>query len=232
MTTVTTDKIYRVKEAFYTLQGEGTHAGRPAVFCRFSKCNLWNGKEDGRAAATCQFCDTDFVGTDGQNGGRYSKDELCSLLRDLWPNSDVSPFIVCTGGEPALQLDGTLVEAMHKRGFEIAIETNGTLPLPEGIDWICLSPKENSDVILQQCHELKLVYPQPGAMPDQFRHIEATHRYLQPMDMTAIRQSPAREHIPLFTPQDTDPVQAAVHYCLANPEWKLSVQTHKWIGID
>jgi organic radical activating enzyme len=121
---------------------------------------------------------------------------------------------------------------MHKQGFEIAIETNGTLPLPEGIDWICLSPKENSDVILQQCHELKLVYPQPGAMPDQFRHIEATHRYLQPMDMTAIRQSPAREHIPLFTPQDTDPVQAAVHYCLANPEWKLSVQTHKWIGID
>ncbi|MDP2506747.1 7-carboxy-7-deazaguanine synthase [Oceanobacter sp. 3_MG-2023] len=228
----TPSKVYRIKEAFYTLQGEGTHAGRPSVFCRFSKCNLWNGKEDGRASASCQFCDTDFVGTDGQNGGRYSQDELCSLLRALWPASDIPPYIVCTGGEPALQLDEDLIEAMHQQGFEIAIETNGTLPLPANIDWICLSPKENSQVVLQQCDELKLVYPQPGAMPEQFEHIKATHRYLQPMDMTALQQAPKRDHIPLFSVQPANPVQAAVSYCLANPQWKLSTQTHKWIGID
>lgn len=225
---------YRVKEAFYTLQGEGAQSGRPSVFCRFSKCNLWNGKDGSRMAAVCRFCDTDFIGTDGQNGGRYSADELIELLTSLWPDmSKGKPYVVCTGGEPALQLDAELVGRLHDAGFEIAIETNGTLPLPEGIDWICLSPKGDSELVIDECDELKLVYPQPEASPKQFDHIKATHRYLQPMDMTAVRQSSEQQQlIQVFGDSQQSTTELAVAYCMANPEWKISLQTHKWMGID
>lgn len=226
---------YRVKEAFYTLQGEGAQAGRPSVFCRFSKCNLWNGKDTGRMAAVCQFCDTDFVGTDGQNGGRYGIDELVSLLTSLWPDmSRGKPYVVCTGGEPALQLDQALVDQLHQAGFEIAIETNGTLALPDGIDWVCLSPKGDSDLVITECDELKLVFPQPDARPERFNAIRASHRYLQPLDSTAIRSSvhqPAL--IDVFELDSaTSTTEQAVAYCMDNPEWKISLQTHKWMGID
>ena len=170
--------MYRVKEAFYTLQGEGAQAGRAAVFCRFSKCNLWTGREKDRAGAVCNFCDTDFVGTDGQNGGRFETAEaLARHIRNLWPDAPGKPYVVCTGGEPLLQLDAPLIEAFHREGFEVGVETNGTLPAPEGIDWLCVSPKADAPVVIEACDELKLVYPQPLAMPERFLGIRASHYF-------------------------------------------------------
>ncbi|MCY0965148.1 7-carboxy-7-deazaguanine synthase [Parathalassolituus penaei] len=218
-------KTYRVKEIFYSLQGEGAQTGRPSIFCRFSKCNLWNGREDSRVDAVCNFCDTDFVGTDGQNGGTFNCDELTSFLKSMWPsNNSTSPYIVFTGGEPALQLDETLVEACHACGFEVAIETNGTLPLPAGIDWICLSPKGKSDVVVDTCNELKLVYPQADALPERFEHVQAQHYYLQPMANLGDNE--------ISTSVTRERVKATIEYCLTHPRWKLSLQTHKWLGID
>lgn len=225
-------KIYSVKEAFYTLQGEGAQSGRPAVFCRFSKCNLWNGRENGRAAAVCQFCDTDFIGTDGQHGGLYSAGELSTLVNKLWPKGKSgTPYVVCTGGEPLLQLDSELIAAFHQQGFEVAVETNGTLPAPDDLDWVCLSPKANSNLAIKQCHELKLVYPQPLAIPSQFDHIEAQHRYLQPMDLSFQMEAGIADQEDIRSKQ-RDIINDTVAYCLENPKWKLSLQTHKWLGID
>lgn len=224
---------YRIKEAFYTLQGEGAQAGRPAVFCRFSKCNLWNGREEGRSGAVCDFCDTDFNGTDGENGGQYSAAELINLLTSLWPDMAAgTPYVVCTGGEPLLQLDLRLTEALHQAGFEVGVETNGTLPAPAGIDWLCVSPKGASDIVITECDELKLVYPQPQAMPERFSTIKATHRYLQPMAdyrpalLASDSHQAAREGLSAAN------TRHAVDYCLQHPQWKLSLQTHKFLGID
>lgn len=210
--------MYSVKEIFYTLQGEGAHSGRPAIFCRFTGCNLWSGREEDRANAVCSFCDTDFVGTDGQNGGKFTNStSLVAHLKRFWPDdSDVPPYLVCTGGEPALQLDQALVDALHSHGFIIAIETNGTKPLPLGIDWICVSPKANADVIITQGNELKLVYPQRLAAPERFSNMAFEHFYLQPLDGK----------------NATESLKATLSYCLQNPKWKLSLQTHKIIGID
>lgn len=214
---------YKVKEIFYTLQGEGAHAGRPAVFCRFSKCNLWNGREEDRANSICNFCDTDFVGTDGQNGGVYSASELVEKVASFWPDLNQGiPYVVCTGGEPLLQLDEALIEAFHAAKFEVGVETNGTLPAPKGIDWLCVSPKGIAEVVITQCSELKLVYPQHDALPEQFDHIQAEHYYLQPM-------ADYREN--LIT-QSTNNTRKTVEYCMANPKWSLSLQTHKYLGID
>ncbi|WP_372965787.1 7-carboxy-7-deazaguanine synthase [Marinobacter sp.] len=219
--------MYRVKEAFYTLQGEGAQAGRAAVFCRFSKCNLWNGRESDRDSAVCNFCDTDFVGTDGQNGGLFETAEaLVAHIQSLWPNASGNPYVVCTGGEPLLQLDAALIDAFHKAGFEVGVETNGTLRAPEGIDWLCVSPKANAEVVITDCDELKLVYPQPLAMPERFvGQIRARHYFLSPMASPSIP-----EH-------GSDPVKQsntrkATEYCLANPQWRLTLQMHKIIGID
>ena len=209
---------YSVKELFYTLQGEGANAGRPAVFCRFAGCNLWSGREQDRADAVCTFCDTDFVGTDGSGGGKFTSPEtLVAAARAKLPDG-VSPagmLVVCTGGEPLLQLDPPLIAAFHAAGFEIAVETNGTIAAPEGLDWICVSPK--ADAPLQQLsgHELKLVYPQDKARPDRFESLAFQHFFLQPMD------GPARDAN----------TEAATAYCLAHPKWHLSLQTHKIIGI-
>ena len=207
--------MYRVKEVFYTLQGEGRNAGRAAVFCRFSGCNLWSGLEADRAGAVCQFCDTDFVGTDGPGGGLFaSAGELAERIAATWPGGGV-PLAVCTGGEPLLQMDAVLIDALHDRGFEIAIETNGTRTVPEGIDWVCLSPKAGAKLVVHRGHELKLVYPQPGAEPERYGDLAFDHFYLQPMD------GPAREANTAL----------AVEYCLNHPRWKLSLQTHKILGI-
>ncbi len=225
--------MYRVKEAFYTLQGEGAQAGRAAVFCRFSKCNLWNGREADRAAAVCNFCDTDFVGTDGQNGGRFeSATDLACLIESLWPTAvsdareaGIRPYVVCTGGEPLLQLDEALIGALHERGFEVGVETNGTLRAPVGIDWLCVSPKADARVVVDECDELKLVYPQPLAMPERFLEVQARHYFLSPMASPASPDS------------GPDPVKAsntrrAVDYCLQHPRWRLTLQMHKIVGID
>jgi 7-carboxy-7-deazaguanine synthase len=209
---------YAVKEIFYTLQGEGANAGRPAVFCRFTGCNLWTGREQDRADAICTFCDTDFVGTDGTSGGKYaSAAELAGVVAAHWPqvNGRSRPLVVCTGGEPLLQLDDAFVEALHGVGFEIAIETNGTLEPPAGIDWICVSPKAGSTTLLLQGHELKLVFPQELARPERFEQADFEHFYLQPMDGPDVRENTAR----------------TVEYCLAHPQWRLSLQTHKITGI-
>lgn len=208
---------YAVKEIFYTLQGEGAQAGRPAVFCRFAGCNLWSGREQDRAAAVCQFCDTDFVGTDGVNGGKFDTAlALAQAVASHWPRPHTGrPFVVCTGGEPLLQLDEALVDAFHAQGFEIAVETNGTQPAPKGLDWICVSPKADAELVLTQGHELKLVYPQPKAMPERFMSLKFDHFFLQPMDNLERKRNTAQ----------------AVAYCLAHPLWHLSVQTHKYIGI-
>jgi 7-carboxy-7-deazaguanine synthase len=209
--------MYSVKEMFYTLQGEGAHAGRPAVFCRFTGCNLWSGREKDRAAAICNFCDTDFVGTDGQNGDKFvTAESLAMKIQSFWPTPEGKPYVVFTGGEPALQLDQALVSAMHLAGFEIAIETNGTKPLPEGIDWICVSPKASAEVIIQTGHELKLVYPQLDAMPEKFTTLNFDHFYLQPMD----------------NQDQNNNTQQVIEYCMRHPQWKMSLQTHKIIGID
>lgn len=224
---------YRVKEIFYTLQGEGAQAGRPSVFCRFSKCNLWNGREDSRTDALCNFCDTDFVGTDGQNGGLYSKAELVSVIKSLWPNVDCGiPYVVCTGGEPLLQLDESLIQALHEAGFEVGVETNGTLPAPAGIDWLCVSPKGRSEIVINQCDELKLVYPQSDAMPERFSSIKAHHYYLQPMADYRAMLIGTDNHQQAKAGLSVNHTAATVQYCLTHPKWKLSLQTHKLLGID
>ena len=210
---------YAVKEIFFTLQGEGANTGRPAVFCRFAGCNLWTGREADRADATCQFCDTDFVGVDGPGGGKFgTARELARAVADQWP-ANVSPrarkLVVCTGGEPLLQMDAEVVRALHAQGFEVAIETNGTQLPPDGIDWICVSPKADAPFVLTKGNELKLVYPQRGAEPERFADLDFEQFYLQPMD------GPAREHN----------TELALSYCLAHPQWRLSIQTHKLLGI-
>ncbi len=208
---------YSVKEIFYTLQGEGANTGRPAVFCRFAGCNLWSGREEDRSHAICQFCDTDFVGTNGSGGGRFSTAaDLARAVSDEWPDKGIGrPLVVCTGGEPLLQIDAELVAALHLAGFEIAIETNGTLLPPPEIDWICVSPKAGSECILKSGNELKLIFPQAGAEPESFQDLDFQHLYLQPMD------GPDRERN----------TKLAIEYCMANPRWKLSLQTHKLLGI-
>jgi 7-carboxy-7-deazaguanine synthase (Cx14CxxC type) len=209
---------YAVKEIFYTLQGEGAQAGRPAVFCRFAGCNLWTGHEKDRHRATCQFCDTDFVGTDGTGGGKFSTEELANAVAAAWPSGQASagrPYVVCTGGEPLLQLDEPLIDAFHRAGFEVAIETNGTLPVPSGIDWICVSPKAGATLVQDRGNELKLVFPQVGADPERYRALAFERLYLQPMD----------------GPDQARNVALAVDYCLAHPEWRLSLQTHKLLGL-
>jgi 7-carboxy-7-deazaguanine synthase (Cx14CxxC type) len=210
--------MYSVKEIYYTLQGEGAQTGRPAVFCRFAGCNLWTGREQDRATATCQFCDTDFVGTDGPGGGKFeSADALARAVAAQWParTESARPLVVCTGGEPLLQLDVPLVDALHSQGFAVAIETNGTQPAPSGIDWICVSPKAGAPLVLKHGHELKLVYPQDAAPPEAFAQLDFQHFFLQPMD------GPDRQRN----------TERAIAYCLAHPQWRLSVQTHKLIGI-
>ena len=209
--------MYAVKELFYTLQGEGARTGRPSVFCRFAGCNLWNGREQDRAAAVCRFCDTDFVGTDGPGGGKHaSADALADAIAAKWPlGSGGDPYVVCTGGEPLLQLDAAAIDAIHARGFEIAIETNGTVPVPPGVDWICVSPKGTSEVVVTRGHELKLVYPQEDAPPERFEHLAFDAFYLQPMDG-------------ILRAQNT---QRAIEHCLAHPRWRLSLQTHKLLGF-
>ena len=212
---------YQVKEIFYTLQGEGAQAGRAAVFCRFAGCNLWSGRESDRAAAVCTFCDTDFVGTDGQNGGKFaSADALADAVAARWPGGVAGaagrPYVVCTGGEPLLQLDDALVEAFHARGFEVAVETNGTQPAPAGLDWICVSPKADAPLLLTAGDELKLVYPQPRALPERFAGLAFDHFFLQPMD----------------GPDRRDHTRAATDYCMAHPQWRLGVQMHKIVGIE
>ncbi|BBP46389.1 7-carboxy-7-deazaguanine synthase [Thiosulfatimonas sediminis] len=211
---------YSIKEVFFSLQGEGFHAGRPAIFCRFSNCNLWTGREEDRAKAVCQFCDTDFIGTDGQNGGRFKTPKaLVTHLLQFWPSKDVHPFVILTGGEPLLQVDSALIEALHAVHFEIALETNGTKVAPDGIDWICMSPKANTDILLTKGDELKLVYPQPMLMPHQVEHLEFAYFYLQPMADTNTNLN--QQH-----------TQMALDYCLKHPQWNLSLQTHKFLGID
>jgi 7-carboxy-7-deazaguanine synthase (Cx14CxxC type) len=209
---------YAVKEIFYTLQGEGAHAGRPAVFCRFAGCNLWSGREADRADATCNFCDTDFVGTDGPGGGRFATaDDLAARVKAAWPGAtgQGTPYVVCTGGEPLLHLDRAAVEALHAAGFEVAVETNGTQPAPPGLDWICVSPKGSAPLALRAGDELKLVFPQADAEPESFRGLAFRHRFLQPMDGPRVLENTA----------------AAAAYCLAHPAWRLSLQTHKLIGL-
>jgi 7-carboxy-7-deazaguanine synthase len=219
--------MYSVKEIFYTLQGEGANAGRPAVFCRFAGCNLWSGREEDRSSAICRFCDTDFVRTDGPGGGKFATtDALAAAVAAAWPFPPSGcaatpdrirehPLVVCTGGEPLLQLGERLIEAFHGYGFTVAIETNGTRLPPRGVDWICVSPKAGAELVLRAGNELKLIYPQPGAEPEKFIDLDFQHFFLQPMD------GPERQHN----------TQQTVSYCLAHPQWRLSLQTHKLLGI-
>jgi 7-carboxy-7-deazaguanine synthase len=208
---------YSIKEIFYTLQGEGMHAGRPAVFCRFSGCNLWSGRESDRATAVCKFCDTDFVGTDGERGGKFaSSDELARTIDSLWPESyTASKYVVFTGGEPLLQLDEALIDSMHRAGFEIAIETNGTLPVPEGVDWICVSPKMGSELVVKKGNELKVVIPQEAQNLAAYEALDFEHFFVQPMD----------------GPDKQRNTQLAIETCKRHPKWKLSIQTHKLLQI-
>jgi 7-carboxy-7-deazaguanine synthase (Cx14CxxC type) len=207
---------YAVKELFKTLQGEGAQAGRAAVFCRFAGCNLWSGREEDRAAAICRFCDTDFVGTDGTGGGKFADaDALAEAVADSWGDGASDRFVVFTGGEPLLQLDPPLVAAMHARGFEIAIETNGTQAAPPGIDWICVSPKAEAELVLRAGDELKLVFPQAGSDPEALLRLNFRHFWVQPMD----------------GPERAANTAAAVEFCFDHPKWRLSLQTHKVIGI-
>jgi 7-carboxy-7-deazaguanine synthase len=210
--------MYAVKEIYYTLLGEGAQAGRPAVFCRFAGCNLWSGREADRADAICDFCDTDFVGTDGPGGGKFAEaDALARACREVWRgNSGTPPFVVLTGGEPMLQVDAPLIEALHTAGFEVAIETNGTLPVPRSIDWICVSPKAGAPLRQRSGDELKLVYPQSKLWPEEVQALDFTHFLLQPMDEGA---------------KSTANLRAAIDYCLAHPKWRLSLQTHKLLGL-
>lgn len=210
---------YLVKEIFYTLQGEGGQIGRPSVFCRFSGCNLWTGREQHRSIAICQFCDTDFVGTDGTGGGKFrTAEELAAAVDAMWGGSregTVRPYVVCTGGEPLLQLDQELVDEFHEHGFEVAVETNGTQLAPMGLDWICVSPKAGTELVLTSGNDLKLVFPQEGVDPADFIDLPFDHFRLQPMDGPSVKEHTA----------------AAIAYCLANPIWRLSLQTHKFVGI-
>jgi len=207
---------YAVKEIFLTLQGEGAHAGRAAVFCRFAGCNLWSGREQDRTSATCKFCDTDFVGTDGTLGARYaSADDLADAIASQWAGEHGYRYVVLTGGEPLLQVDADLIDALHARGFAIGLETNGTIEPPDGVDWICVSPKAGADLVVRQGHELKLVFPQDRAMPEQFAGLAFERFSLQPIDGPDAIENTAR----------------AVDYCLKHPQWRLSVQTHKTLGI-
>ena len=207
---------YAVKEIFKTLQGEGAQMGRAAVFCRFAGCNLWSGREADRATSVCTFCDTDFVGMDGTGGGRFTDAEaLADAIAAEWAGSSANRYVVMTGGEPLLQVDDALVAALHDRDFEIGVETNGTQIAPAGIDWICVSPKADADLVLQWGHELKLVYPQESAPPELFEHLAFDHFFLQPMD----------------SPTAAATLEAAITYCTDNPRWRLSLQSHKMIGI-
>lgn len=211
---------YAVKEIFYSLQGEGAHAGRPAIFCRFTGCNLWSGQEKHRADAVCQFCDTDFVGTDGDGGGSFTNAvALAKAVVSYWPESItdvIHPYVICTGGEPLLQLDKDLIEAFHNEGVELAIETNGTLPVPEGVDWVCVSPKSGSTVVVEKGDEIKLVYPQEGHQPSDFVHLNFEHFFLQPM----------------FDEDENEHVKETIEYCLTHPRWSLSLQSHKLLGLQ
>lgn len=208
---------YSVKEIFYTLQGEGAQSGRPAVFCRFSGCNLWSGLERDRESAVCRFCDTNFVGVDGINGGKYaSADELALRIASMWPEAQGgAPYVVCTGGEPLLQMDQALVDALHSLNFEVAVETNGTQPVPNGLDWVCVSPKSTAEIVLTRGNELKLVYPQDDAPPERFEGMEFGYYFLQPMDSEDASRN----------------TSAAIEYCKKHPKWRLSVQMHKSLGI-
>jgi 7-carboxy-7-deazaguanine synthase (Cx14CxxC type) len=208
---------YSVKEIFYTLQGEGMHAGRPAVFCRFAGCNLWTGREADRATAVCKFCDTDFVGTDGERGGKFAtSDALARVIDGLWPSAHAaSKYVVFTGGEPLLQLDAALIDSMHRVGFEIAIETNGTIEVPAGVDWICVSPKMGSELVVKKGSELKVVIPQEGQDLAAYENLDFGHFFVQPMD----------------GPDKLRNTQLAIETCKRNPKWKLSIQTHKLLQI-
>jgi 7-carboxy-7-deazaguanine synthase (Cx14CxxC type) len=217
---------------FYTLQGEGAQTGRASVFCRFTGCNLWSGREADRATSICTFCDTDFIGTDGEGGGKFANEtELASAIAALWPtltspgrtaSSPAKPYVVFTGGEPALQLTEALIDALHTRGFECAVESNGTRPLPANLDWVCISPKGRSEVIIDRCDELKLVYPQPEAPPERFADLTAGLRYLSPLNPFDVETlHPARE----------SSTQAAIAYCRDHPEWRLTLQSHKVVNI-
>ena len=209
--------MYTVKEIFYTLQGEGANAGTAAVFCRFSGCNLWTGREEDRSRAVCQFCDTDFVGV-GPDGGKFADPEsLVSAIRSAWraEDSDAKKFVVCTGGEPLLQVDEALVDALHAAGFTVAVETNGTRVAPTQIDWVCVSPKAGAPLVQQSGNELKLVFPQPNAMPEKFASLAFDHFFLQPMDGPAVDKN----------------IRRAIEYCMQHPQWRLSLQTHKHVGI-
>lgn len=205
---------YSIKEMYYTLQGEGFHAGRAAVFCRFSGCNLWSGREADRHKAICQFCDTDFWGTDGVNGGKYHAEALKDKILELW-DAPGRPFVVFTGGEPALQLDNPLISILKEANIEIAIETNGTLKLPAGIDWICMSPKANTDIVVRSGNEVKIVYPQAGINPEDFADMGFDYFYIQPMESEKWDAN----------------TKAAIEYCKSHPQWRLSMQTHKYLDI-
>ncbi len=208
--------MYQVKEIFPTLQGEGTHSGRAAVFCRFAGCNLWSGREEDRLSAVCQFCDTDFIGTDGPGGGKFATaPDLARAIAETWQGNAQNRFVVLTGGEPMLQIDDELIDALHDEGFEIAIETNGTLAVPRSIDWICVSPKAGSDLVQRSGDELKLVFPQAELAPETVAGLDFKHHFLQPMD----------------GPEQAQNTAAAVSYCLKHPQWRLSTQTHKLLGI-
>jgi len=207
--------MYTVKEIYYTIQGEGFHAGRPAVFCRFSGCNLWSGREEDRHKAICQFCDTNFWGTDGENGGKYKLDALVQRINDLFPEGESNKFVVCTGGEPALQLDEALISALQASGFEVAIETNGTQPLPSALDWVCMSPKANTDIIVTKGDEIKIIVPQKGINPKDFETFDFNHFYVQAMESDEWDEN----------------IKYSIDYVLQNPKWKLSVQTHKYLGV-
>lgn len=207
---------YHIKEAYYTLQGEGYHTGRAAVFCRFAGCNLWSGAEKDRDKAVCKFCDTDFVGTDGPNGGHFNTAvDLAEHLASIWEGDNKNIFVVCTGGEPFLQMDDELIKSLHDKNIEIAVETNGTIQPPEGIDWLCVSPKAGAELIVHKGNELKLVYPQTEFNPEDFLKLHFNHFYLQPMD----------------DENKDENIKSAIEYCLSNPDWKLSLQVHKYLNI-
>ena len=208
--------MYKIKEIYYTLQGEGAHAGRPAVFCRFTGCNLWSGREEDRPKAICQFCDTDFWGMDGENGGKYTAAALTEKITGLWGNINIGkPYVVCTGGEPLLQLDEPLIVALQEAGFEVAVETNGTCKTPDLLDWVCMSPKAGAKLVVTIGDELKLVFPQKGAEPHLYEAMEFDHFFIQPMDGPDIEKN----------------TKLAIEFCLNNPKWRLSLQTHKLLDI-